>query len=147
AWRRACDEGTAFRNLRLLARILNDTLEADIVRADVFLEWRDAIQGLSKSELVFAATLLRHERKAAQTHKEPHHMHARAMRATRDELIGPKRVFATKSDFESAGFSLGRTGLVVPFAFRETAEFCTTPKMERLAEIALCDNKAWPDDI
>lgn len=69
-YNRAAWEGRARVNLRLLARAITGQLQASSLVADEFFLYAESLAGLSRDEIIFIATLLRHSAKMPNVPEE-----------------------------------------------------------------------------
>jgi len=141
----AMAQGAAFRNLRLIAKILAHKAANTTERTDDFLMWADSIAGLLPEEAVLLAALHRHYADAKLKKKEPDRIHNQAMTTLQGELVGPRKTFATKEQLEATGTALGRTGFVILVSgWGGGMSFSPAPRLDQLATLASLDQ--WADD-
>jgi hypothetical protein len=139
----AMAQGAAFRNLRVIAKILAHKAADPNERADDFIMWADAIGGLLPEEAVLLAALHRHYAKArVMKNNVVDKVHTQAMLTLQQELVGPKKTFANKDDFEATGTALARTGFVILVSSPGMMSFAPSPRLNRLAQLAVLDDWA-----
>jgi len=129
----AAQRGAARRNLRLLAQVLVGIIrQGPPLYADEFLRWSRVLADLSREEIILLATLHKHwqENKSSKEVTIP-------VAATKAELVGDHKTFATIEEFDLTAASLIRTGLVVLLPGWDGASFPkTTSRLELLLSIA-----------
>lgn len=152
---RAASEGTARRNLRLMASVLTGQLTRKPLYADEFLRWADLIASLSREEIILAVTLSKHlslpddpawtktEAGTLITTDMQEHAkrvaaaHAAAQLAAVAELVGPGKLFEKDDEFELTASALLRTGLVV---VRLGGVFASTSRLDQLVKMINTDD-------
>lgn len=141
----AMAQGAAFKNLRLIAKILAHKAAHVGERTDDFLMWADTIAGLLPEEAVLLAALHRHYADARARKKEPDKIHNQAMITLQQELVGARKTFATKEQLEATGTALTRTGFVILVSgWGGGMSFSPAPRLDELARLASLD--AWAED-
>lgn len=140
----AMSQGAAFKNLRVIAKILAHKASDPGERADDFIMWADAIGGLLHEEAVLLAALHRHYEKARITKNNvTDKVHNQAMLTLQGELVGPKKTFETNDAFEATGTALARTGFVILVSgWGGMMSFSPSPRLHRLAQLASLDEWA-----
>jgi hypothetical protein len=135
-WERAWREGAVRQKLKLLARALAGEIGRGEEGADEFQQFADVILGLSGNEISFLGSLYVAETAAALEHSDAEQAHQDAMHNLRGALIGDRRLFANYDQFESVGYALGRTGLLIPRVLSSGGySFAMTMRLERLVEL------------
>lgn len=140
----AMSQGAAFKNLRLIAKILSHKAASPDERTDDFIMWADSIGGLLHEEAVLLAALHRHYEEARVTKNNvANKVHNQAMSTLQGELVGPRKTFETRDAFEATGTALARTGFVILVSgWGGMMSFSPSPRLARLAELASLDEWA-----
>lgn len=130
---RAAQEGSAKRNLRLMARVLvNLEPPSPTLYADEFLAWADTIASLRREEIVVVTELFKAEVEAAGIATVDVEITNMAVRNAKSVL---ERQF-THPEIDQWLTSCGRSGLVVPLSAWGGITFRTTPLMSKLVRLA-----------
>jgi|CXWL01.1.fsa_nt_gi hypothetical protein len=141
----AMSQGAAFRNLRVIAKVLAHKAADATERSDDFIMWADAIGGLLHEEAVLLAALHRHyEQARIMKNNVANKVHNQAMLTLQTELVGAGKVFLTKDAFEATGTALARTGFVILVAGGGMMTFAPSPRLAWLAQLATLDD--WASD-
>ena len=140
----AMSQGAAFKNLRVIAKILAHKVASPNERTDDFIMWADSIGDLLHEEAVLLAALHRHYEKAKITKNNvADKVHNQAMLTLQGELVGRGKTFETKDAFEATGTALARTGFVILVSgWGGMMSFAPSPRLARLAELASLDDWA-----
>jgi hypothetical protein len=142
----AMAQGAAFRNLRVIAKVLAHKASDNSERTDDFIMWADAIAGLLHEEAILLAALHRHYAHARiMKNNVADKVHNQAMITLQGELVGARKTFETKEAFEATGTALARTGFVILVSgWGGVMSFAPSPRLQRLAELASLDD--WAND-
>jgi hypothetical protein len=142
----AMAQGAAFRNLRVIAKVLAHKAAHREERTDDFIMWADAIAGLLHEEAVLLAALHRHYARARVTKNNvADKVHNQAMSTLQGELVGMNKTFKTRESFEATGTALARTGFVILVTgWGGMISFAPSPRLDDLALLASLDE--WAED-
>jgi hypothetical protein len=139
----ATAQGAAFRNLKVLAKILAGKAADPSKGSDDFIMWADAIGGMLSEEVVFLATLIRHyevQQQVAKPDEAPNLNEA--MKNARNELRGKDKLFPDTPTYDGVGSALLRTGFVVPVSAWGGIAFAPSPRAIELARMVRLDEWA-----
>ena len=132
---RAAEEGTAKRNLRLMAQVMvRNVPQAPSLYADEFLRWADVLATLRREECIAVATLYRLMQEEFAGGAAPENLAGAATLKTTIALAQGD-AFADEADVSQALSSATRTGLVQPHSGWGMLVYSTTPLMDKLATI------------
>lgn len=140
----AMAQGAAFKNLRLMAKVLAYKSAHAGERQDDFMMWSEAIAGLLHEEVVLLATLHRNTVEASEGTSEPSKVHQQAVAATKAELVGRGKLLASNDEFEALCGALARTGFVILVSAWGGMTVAPSPRLARLARMA--DLQEWADE-
>lgn len=140
----AMAQGAAFKNLRVIAKVLAHKAANSKERADDFIMWANAIGGLLHEEAVLLATLHKHS-EAAKTKKSTlDEQHAHTIKATKEELVGSGKLIDSDDEFEALCGALARTGFIILVSAWGGMTAAPAPRLAKLARMA--NLQAWADD-
>lgn len=146
----AMAEGAAFKNLRLIAKILAGKAADPSARTDDFIMWKEAIASLTREEAILLATLHKHWEMAkaygaaqGQTDSEGE-LHNAVLPNVRAELTGPEKLFAEPAEFTHAATWISRTGFVSVMPVWGGVSVVPTGRLAMLATMA--NLQAWADE-
>jgi hypothetical protein len=132
---RAAEEGTARRNLNILARVVAGQISSKALYPDKFLSWCDTIASLSYEELIFLGELYQNDLalRSGPRLDEPT-ISNQALGNTRKKLAEIYKInFDTADALASA---CQRTGFVVHLPIMtDRPAFKVTPKMHELMQL------------
>lgn len=138
AWR----EGAARTKLRLLAQLLAGEVGGGPEGADEFQRFADVVLALSRDEIIFLAALFKEETKAA-LENAGEGANKLAMERMHDQLVGEGKPYPHYDRFESVGFALSRTGLLVPRVLMSGGyHFDMTLELQRLVDLTRLERLA-----
>lgn len=141
----AMSQGAAFRNLRVIAKVLAGKAANAATTTDDFIMWADSIGGMLHEEVVFLATLIKHYERQAQLAKKDEAPNINeAMKNARNELRGVGKLFPDTPTYDGVGSALLRTGFVIPVSAWGGVTFAPSPRALKLAQMVRLD--AWADD-
>lgn len=142
----AMSQGAAFRNLRIIAKVLARKAADARERSDDFIMWADAIAGLLPEEATLLASLHRHyEQARVMKNNVADKVHNQAMTTLQREMVGTKKTFRDRESFEATGTALARTGFVILVSgWGGMMSFAPAPRLSQLAALASLDD--WAAD-
>ncbi len=139
---RAAREGTARRNLRLMARVIAGQMEFGALVADEFLRHADTLASLRREEVILLATVCRNLTKPDVPDEEKRY--GKTFISAGPELI--PNLFPTADDFSAAAAALTRTGYLVPHpAMGGGTNYGIGSALERLNRLARLDAMTLDD--
>lgn len=137
---RAAEEGTARRNLIVLARVVAGQISSNALYPDKFLAWCDTIASLSYEELIFLGEFYKFHSESRTGSRADE-----ALQNTRKKLAEIYKIsFDTTDALASA---CQRTGFVVPVPIMtDRAAFKLAPKMHELMTLIGSDGQLLVDE-
>jgi hypothetical protein len=140
----AMAQGAAFKNLRIMAKVLARKTADPGARQDDFVMWSNAIGGLLHEETVLLATLHREFANAQREVEDKEEARKLALDRLTAELVGPGRLFAEETEFNAVCGALTRTGFIVLLNTWGGSVPIPAPRLMQLAKMA--NLQAWADD-
>jgi len=139
----AAQRGAARMNLRILAQVFSGIVSAKPVYADDFLRWSSDLSTLSREEAIALGVIYKNDVKARSLVdvKQEDRVNS-AFTATREELIGPDKLFKNDDEFGALFGALVRTGLVVPWPGFDNLIYSASEKLRKLMSLADIESAA-----
>ncbi|MFO1024646.1 MAG: hypothetical protein U1E70_05625 [Acetobacteraceae bacterium] len=131
---RAAQEGTARRNLRLMAKVIAGQARLGNLWADEFLHDADMIASLRREEIILLATV--HQIWASDWLKDKEEGEKVGAAFARASTQLSPSLFRDAEEMEATAASLTRTGLLVSVSLWGPIGYRPTPKLERLVSLA-----------
>lgn len=142
----AMAQGAAFRNLRIIAKILAHKAADPKERTDDFIMWADAIGGMTRDECIVLATLLRIGKIQSRDTGLPPTLNTHdVFKVARIELCGAGKRFSDTQSYYATCSAMVRTGLVIPASGYGSIEYVLSIRAVDLANMVLLDE--WADEI
>lgn len=136
-------QGAAFRNLRLIAKVLAHKAADPDDRGDDFLAWVDAIASLSQVEAIFLATLHDMSEEVLKLKEPPDKQHAVMIGETKRKLVGATKIIKSEVEFQALCSALTRTGFVILVSGYGSLTVAPAPRLSALARMA--NLQEWAD--
>ena len=140
AYLSAARDGTARRNLRLMARIMRGQAAGRSLYADEFLRFASIIDSLSYEEVCTIATIYRVRKYVLprETGKPSHEIRKSLDDEIASQLVGKDCLFQQEEDLEATKASLQRTGLIylAGTGWGGKVIYAEGPLLDRLGDLA-----------